>query len=58
MKKTLLKINNMKRFCKWLDQTGVHLEIIRTLTTHPWMMSSPQVKLKDNYYEWSKQYAM
>ena len=39
MKKTLLKINNMKRFCKWLDQTGVHLEIIRTLTTHPWMMS-------------------
>jgi len=39
MKKTLLKINNMKRFCKWLDQTGVHLEIIRTLTTHPWVMS-------------------
>lgn len=29
----------MKRFCKWLDQTGVHLEIIRTLTTHPWIMS-------------------
>ena len=39
MKKTLLKINNMKRFCKWLDQTSVHLDIVRTLLSHPWVMS-------------------
>ena len=38
MKKTLLKINNMKRFTRWLDQNNVHLEIVRTFFDTPWLM--------------------
>ena len=33
-------------------------DIYAYIYPHPWIVSSPQVKLKDNYYEWSKRYAM
>lgn len=36
--KKFLKINNMKRFTKWLDENDVHLETIRTYFDMPWVM--------------------
>ena len=38
MIKKFLKINNLKRFTRWLDQTNVHDEIRDTYFRMPWVM--------------------
>ncbi len=38
MIKKFLKINNLKRFTKWIDQTNVHDEIRDTYFKMPWVM--------------------
>jgi hypothetical protein len=38
MIKKFLKIRNINRFVKWLDQTNVHAEIRDTYFTMPWVM--------------------
>lgn len=38
MLKKFLKIRNLTRFVRWLDQTNVHHEIRDTYFTMPWVM--------------------
>ena len=38
MIKKFLKINNLKRFTRWLDQTNIHDEIRDTYFRMPWVM--------------------
>jgi hypothetical protein len=36
MKKKFLKINNMKRFCKWLDESNPHNVLVRQYFESEW----------------------
>lgn len=44
MKKKFLKVNNIKRFCKWLDQSDPHAVLVKQYFEAEWSLNRNQRK--------------
>jgi len=59
MKKKFLKINNIKRFCRWLDESNPHTVLVRQYFESEWSLTRnlkkglekrmKQTELRDNF---------